>query len=120
MPNHRTRPGLRISLTGRSRQPAIRLLLFGLLGIVHATIASADDHADRTATYLAGLAVPALSPQASTPPNDPWISHASELSSAWKHTETAQLAAIANWAPDALGSAYAESGTMFYMFSGPD
>ena len=52
--------------------------------------------------------------------DNPWIIHSTELDRAWKRTQETQLAAIANWAPDALGPAYHNSGTMFYMFSGPD
>ena len=56
----------------------------------------------------------------SGPAGDPWIVHSAELDRAWKHTQETQLTAIASWAPNALGPAYQTSGTMFYMFSGPD
>jgi hypothetical protein len=90
---------------------------------------------DTIAKFLAGLAVPAApvdattmerpggpapDPSPFTNPESPWIIHSNELDRAWKHTQEAQLATIANWAPSALGSAYRDTGTMFYMFSGPD
>ena len=83
---------------------------------------AADNSPDTTAKFLAGLAVPATPADAPAPSvgENPWIIHSTELDRAWKRTEEVQLAAIANWAPDALGPAYRENGTMFYMFSGPD
>ncbi len=51
---------------------------------------------------------------------NPWIVHSEELDRAWSERTNRQLAAIAGWAPNNLGRAYESSGTMFYMFSGPD
>ena len=79
---------------------------------------------DTTAKFLAGLAVPAAPADSLSGSNpvaeNPWIVHSNELDRAWKRTDQVQLPAIADWAPDALGSAYADNRTMFYMFSGPD
>ena len=90
-----------------------------LLAAVSRGLTADDNSPDTTAKFLAGLAVPAAPVDAPASDN-PWIIHSTELDRAWKHTEEAQLAAIANWAPHALGQAYRENGTMFYMFSGPD
>lgn len=79
---------------------------------------AADNSPDTTAQFLAGFVAPAARVDAPVSDN-PWAIHASELSREWKHTDE-QLSAIANWAPDALGTAYREDSTMFYMFSGPD
>ena len=89
---------------------------FFLLSAFHAS--AADNSPDTTAQFLAGLAAPAARLDAPVSDN-PWTIHSSELSREWKHTDE-QLSAIANWAPDALGTAYWEASTMFYMFSGPD
>jgi hypothetical protein len=79
---------------------------------------AADNSPDTTAQFLAGLAAPAARVDAAVSDN-PWAIHALELSREWKRTDE-QLSAIANWAPDALGTAYREDSAMFYMFSGPD
>jgi hypothetical protein len=64
---------------------------------------------------------PPVIPSTTEPLSDnPWIVHSTELDHAWKRTDEVQLAAIASWAPQALGQAYRENGTLFYMFSGPD
>lgn len=80
---------------------------------------AADDSADTTAKYLAGLIVPAA-PVAAEAAQNPWSIHSVELDQAWKRTEQRQLSGIAHWAAEFLGSAYQENGTVFYMFSGPD
>jgi hypothetical protein len=89
-------------------------LFFGLVGQVEA----ADTSPDTTAKYLAGLAVPAAPADGQV--DSPWILHSAELDRAWKRFAEQQLPAIANWAPEALGTAYQGRGPMFYMFSGPD
>lgn len=77
----------------------------------------ADLPPDTTAKFLAGLAVPAA---ASDSADSPWTVHSRQLDRAWQRTEQQQLPAIANWAPTFLGAPQSDSGTMFYMFSGPD
>jgi hypothetical protein len=78
-----------------------------------------NDSADRTATFLAGLAVPAAPVDLPTAPENPWLTHATAMDRAWKRTNKS-LAAIASWAPNAVGPAYSADGIMFYFFSGPD
>jgi len=65
------------------------------------------------------MAAPALTADTRDEQN-PWLIHAHELDRAWQSTEQRQLPAIAGWAPDFLGAIYRDTGTMFYMFSGPD
>ena len=98
------------------------ILLFAVgiafCGAGSALFAATGDSGDRTARLLAGMAVPASPPDAIA--ESPWVMHAQELDRAWKRTQDRQLPAIATWAPNFLGGAYREPGTMFYMFSGPD
>ena len=80
---------------------------------------AADNVADATAKFLAGL------PVRDTPleryVNVPgWTTHATDLDQAWKQLEQRQLARIRAWAPQALGPAYDDTAPMYYMFSGPD
>ena len=49
-----------------------------------------------------------------------WLAHADEFNKAWTRLEQLQLSKIRLWAPQYLGDAYMDTGTMFYMFSGPD
>ncbi len=49
-----------------------------------------------------------------------WVEHATEFTRAWEHLDREQLAKLRAWAPKALGESYNDTGTMFYMFSGPD
>jgi hypothetical protein len=78
----------------------------------------AEKSPDTIAKFLAGLAVPGTAVESQTS-EDPWVNHSVQLDQAWQHTDQ-QLSSIANWAPEFLGNAYQENGTMFYMFSGPD
>ncbi len=96
------------------------LAISGLLFLVAVSRGQgADDHPDTTAKYLAGLVVPAAPVKVEAGAN-PWLLHSVELDRAWQRTEQRQLSSIASWAPEFLGDAYQTSGTMFYMFSGPD
>lgn len=96
---------------------ALLAVSFFFCGGVEAALTSATP--DVTAKYLAGLAVPA-SPAEGAIAESPWVLHSTELDRAWKRLADQQLPAIANWAPESLGPAYRNPGTMFYMFSGPD
>ena len=97
-----------------------RLVVTALTIYTSASLAAsaAEVSADRTAKFLAGIAVPAA--PADSIAESPWALHSRELDRAWKRTEEQQLPAIASWAPAFLGSSHSEPGTMFYMFSGPD
>jgi hypothetical protein len=99
----------------------LRSFAFALLvlGSFCRPIWAADPTADATAKFLAGL--PIRDTPLESYVNVPgWTSHASELDRAWKQVEQRQLAKIRDWAPQALGAAYQDTGPMYYMFSGPD
>src|SRR5438105_264588 len=73
---------------------------------------------DDTARLLAGLPVTgALAPftQASG-----WQAHAAAMDKAWKTKEYFQLGPIATWMNAHAPEYYRSTGTMYYMFSGPD
>jgi hypothetical protein len=94
------------------------LLLFGSLNAC-APLFAADPMADATAKFLAGLPIrdTPLENYATLPE---WTTHAVELDRAWKQFNDRQFSKIRAWAPQALGSAYQDTGPMYYMFSGPD
>ena len=97
----------------------------GVLGalapiVVAARLFAIQGSPDTTGKYLAGLAVPAATSSITTTGENPWLIHSQHLDRAWARTQQQQLPAIASWAPQFLGAAYQETGTMFYMFSGPD
>lgn len=100
---------------------SLRLKLFLLLGslTICGRLFAADAMADATAKFLAGLPVrdTPLENYATIPE---WTTHAVELDRSWKQFNDRQLSRIRAWAPQALGSAYHETGPMYYMFSGPD
>ena len=94
------------------------LIAFSCLLLCRSAFA-VDAVADATAKFLAGL------PVRDTPlqnyVNFPgWTNHAIDLDRAWKQLDQRQLSRIRAWAPQALGSAYEDTGPMYYMFSGPD
>jgi hypothetical protein len=73
---------------------------------------------DETARLLAGLPVTgALVPLTQT---GGWQAHAAAMDKAWKTKEYFQLGPIASWMSSHAGEYYRSSGTMYYMFSGPD
>ena len=80
---------------------------------------AADNVADATAKFLAGL--PVRDTPLESYVNVPgWTTHATDLDQAWKQLDQRQLARIRAWAPQALGAAYQDTAPMYYMFSGPD
>ncbi|HEX8077373.1 MAG TPA: hypothetical protein VF511_06125 [Chthoniobacterales bacterium] len=95
---------------------SIFILTFLLTG---STVFAADPVADATAKYLAGLPVNST-PLESHQSAPGWTAHAAELDRTWKQIDQRQLSKVRAWAPDALGAAYADTGPMYYMFSGPD
>ncbi len=78
-----------------------------------------DQTADATAKFLAGLPINGT-PLENYASASGWKTHAADLDRAWKQFDERQLAKIRDWAPQALGPAYQDSGPMYYMFSGPD
>ena len=73
---------------------------------------------DETARLLAGL--PVTGTLASFTQNNGWQAHAAAMDKAWKTKEYFQLGPIASWMSSHAGEYYRSSGTMYYMFSGPD
>jgi hypothetical protein len=80
---------------------------------------AADQIADATAKFLAGLPV-RETPLESYVNVAGWATHATDLDKAWKQLDQRQLSKVRDWAPEALGNAYQDQGPMYYMFSGPD
>jgi hypothetical protein len=93
------------------------LLLAAFVAAGHAS--AAEPNADATAKFLAGLPI-AGTPLENYANGTGWKAHATDLDRAWKLFDDRQLAKIREWAPQALGSAYQDTGPMYYMFSGPD
>jgi hypothetical protein len=87
--------------------------------IIGGSAFAADPMADATAKFLAGLPVRGTPLENYVNVPD-WTRHATDLDKAWKELDQRQLSKIREWAPQALGPAYEDTGPMFYMFSGPD
>jgi hypothetical protein len=73
---------------------------------------------DDTARLLAGL--PVTGPLSAFTQDQRWQGHAAALDKAWKTKEYFQLGPIATWMSSHAGEYYRSTGTMYYMFSGPD
>jgi len=97
----------------------LRLKLFLLALVAFGSVRAADQTADATAKFLAGLPITGT-PLENYASSSGWKTHAADLDRAWKQFDERQLAKIRDWAPQALGPAYQDSGPMYYMFSGPD
>lgn len=97
----------------------LRLKLFLLALVTCSSVRAADQTADATAKFLAGLPITGT-PLENYASSSGWKTHAADLDRAWKQFDERQLAKIRDWAPQALGPAYQDSGPMYYMFSGPD
>ena len=74
---------------------------------------------DDDAKFLAGMPVhdSALAELTRTPG---WEQHAANLGARWNKMEARQIGAVRAWASLELGEFHRTSGTVFYMFSGPD
>src|SRR5256885_9236666 len=73
---------------------------------------------DETAHLLAGM--PVSGALASFTQNSGWQGHAAAMDKAWKTKEYFQLGPTASWMSSHAGEYYRSTGTMYYMFSGPD
>jgi len=73
---------------------------------------------DDTARLLAGL--PVTGALAALTQDQRWQGHAAAMDKAWKTKEFFQLGPIATWMGSHAPEYYHSSGTMYYMFSGPD
>lgn len=92
-------------------------------GFVCATICAAapaetGPSLDDTAHLLAGL--PVTGPLAAFTQDQRWQGHAAAMEKAWKTKEYFQLGPIASWMSSHAAGYYYTTGTMYYMFSGPD
>ena len=90
-----------------------------LLALTLAAVAQEEASVNDTARFLAGLPV-RDTPLEKYSRERAWSTHAAEFDASWKTLESRQLSKIRAWAPENIGETYAESGPMFYMFSGPD
>src|SRR6266851_8879261 len=91
---------------------------FGLVGLCTSAFCENGASIDETARLLAGL--PVTGALASFTQNSGWQGHAAAMDKAWKTKEYFQLGPIASWMSLHAGEYYSSSGTMYYMFSGPD
>jgi hypothetical protein len=105
---------------GSVNRTGSRNLLFSCIFISVAGFISPGNAAslNDTARLLAGL--PVSGPLSSFTQVAGWQAHAAEMDKAWKTKEHFQLEPIASWMSSHAGEYYRSSGTMYYMFSGPD
>src|SRR5438445_684721 len=93
-------------------------LAFAFAGVCASAFGQNGANVDETAHLLAGI--PVTGALASFTQNGGWQAHAAAMDKGWKTNEYFQLGAIASWMSLHAGEYYSSSGTMYYMFSGPD
>jgi hypothetical protein len=98
----------------RSVRKALATFLFA--GVCGSAWAAASN--DETARLLAGM--PVNGPLSAFTQDQRWQGHAAALDKAWKTKEFFQLGPIATWMNSHAAEYYRSSGTVYYMFSGPD
>jgi hypothetical protein len=91
---------------------------FVFLGVSASVCGQNGATIDETAHLLAGI--PVTGTFASFMQDSGWQAHAAAMDKAWKTKEYFQLGPIASWMSSHAGEHYHSSGTMYYMFSGPD
>ena len=101
----------------RSLTKFLPLFLFGAVGL--AAAGRCAPAPDDEARFLAGLPV-AGTPLESLSHSRGWAAYAGEFDRAWAQLDKHQLQTIAAWAPGAVGQYCADTGPVFYPFSGPD
>ena len=94
------------------------VLVFGFFGSCRSVCGQNGTSIDETAHLLAGL--PVTGALAALTQNGGWQAHAAAMDKAWKTKEYFQLGPIASWMSAHADEYYRSSGTMYYMFSGPD
>jgi hypothetical protein len=95
----------------------LRLHLVSLLVAV-TSLAQSTATLDETARFLAGLPVEgALAARTADPA---WQEHARAMDEAWSRKEAEQILPIRDWMLNHAEPHFRSTGTMFYMFSGPD
>ncbi|CAN5749891.1 hypothetical protein BH20VER1_BH20VER1_21890 [soil metagenome] len=95
----------------------LRLHLLSLL-VAGATLAQSTATLDETARFLAGLAVDGHLAARTTDPA--WQQHARAMDEAWSRKEAEQILPIRDWMLNHAETHYRTTGTMYYMFGGPD
>ncbi|PYL18747.1 MAG: hypothetical protein DME30_02450 [Verrucomicrobia bacterium] len=93
-------------------------LAFAFPGVCASAFGQNGADVNETAHLLAGM--PVTGALASFTENGGWQAHAAAMDKAWKTKEHFQLGPIASWMSLHAGEYYSSSGTMYYMFSGPD
>jgi hypothetical protein len=98
----------------------VRVVAMGWALIAACISVSAQNAAslDDTARLLAGL--PVNGALSAFTQDQRWQGHAAALDKAWKTKEYFQLDPIAKWMGSHAAECYGSTGTMYYMFSGPD
>ena len=91
---------------------------FAFPGVCASAFGQNGADVNETAHLLAGI--PVTGALASFTQNSGWQGHAAAMDKAWKTKEHFQLGPIASWMSLHAGEYYSSSGTMYYMFSGPD
>jgi hypothetical protein len=104
-----------VNLSGSVRKVLAALIVAGVCG---PACAEAGATLDETARLLAGM--PVTGALAGFTQSSGWQAHAAALDKAWKTKEFFQLGPIATWMSSHAGEYYHSSGTVYYMFSGPD
>jgi hypothetical protein len=94
------------------------VLAFALPGAVTSVFAQNAPSLDDTARLLAGM--PVNGPLSAFTQDQRWQGHAAAMDNAWKTKEYFQLGPIATWMGSHASEYYHSTGTMYYMFSGPD
>src|SRR5437016_6257050 len=108
------------SVLDRLKRPILikAVLAFAYVGFCSPAGGQDGASIDETAHLLAGM--PVAGTLASFTQNSGWQGHAAAMDKAWKTKEYFQLGPIASWMSSHAGEYYRSSGTMYYMFSGPD
>ncbi len=92
--------------------------LWPLVFAVSSAFAQSPVTVDETARFLAGLPVNgALAPLMATPG---WQQHAREMDEAWARKQAQQIVPIREWMWTNAAPYFRSTGTMYYMFAGPD
>jgi len=90
-----------------------------LLLLAASVVAQQAPSPNDQARFLAGLPVreSALEPWSH---DRAYVEHATFLDDAWRKKEQRSLSKVRGWAATYAAEAYRDTGTMYYMFSGPD
>src|SRR5438132_818846 len=93
-------------------------LAFAFPGVCASAFGQNGADVNETAHLLAGM--PVTGALTSFTQNSGWQAHAAAMDKAWKTKGYSQLGPSASWMSVHAGEYYSSSGTMYYMFTGPD